>query len=275
EAVARAFGVGGDPGPVYLDFPTDTLRAEGPARVQLEEHFRRKRRPLLRPDPASVRDGVELAWSAKRGVVISGRGARAAGAELVRFLDRLGAVYLDTGESRGLVPDEHPSVVAAMRAGAMAEADALVTVGRRLDFQLAYGSPAVFGAARFVRIADAPSELRDNRLGAVEIFASPKAALAALVSAAEGRAPAVDRDWAGRLRAGHGGGAGALHASRAGAPGGAGGHMHPTRLLAELQAKLARDAVVVADGGDFLAFARVGLTAGAYLDPGPLGCIGV
>ena len=33
--------------------------------------------------------------------------------------------------------------------------------------------------------------------------------------------------------------------------------------------------MVVADGGDFLSFARVGLPASTYLDPGPLGCIGV
>ena len=28
EAIARAFGEGGEPGPVFLDFPTDVLRAE-------------------------------------------------------------------------------------------------------------------------------------------------------------------------------------------------------------------------------------------------------
>ena len=31
-----------------------------------------------------------------------------------------------------------------------------MVLGRRLDFQLAYGSPAVFGPARLIRIADAP-----------------------------------------------------------------------------------------------------------------------
>ena len=87
------------------------------------------------------------------------RGARGAGAALVRLLDRLGALYLDTGESRGLVPEDHASVVAAMRGSVMGEADLVVTLGRRLDFQLAYGSPAVFGAARFVRIADCAAEL--------------------------------------------------------------------------------------------------------------------
>ena len=86
---------------------------------------------------------------------------------------RIGAAYLDTGKSRGLVPDSHPSVVAAMRGAVMGDADVVLTVGRRLDFQLAYGSPAVFGDARFVRIADIPGELRDNRRGAVELLASP------------------------------------------------------------------------------------------------------
>jgi acetolactate synthase-1/2/3 large subunit len=38
---------------------------------------------------------------------------------------------------------------------------------------------------------------------------------------------------------------------------------------------LPRNAIVVADGGDFLAFARVGVPAATYLDPGSLGCIGV
>ena len=51
--------------------------------------------------------------------------------------------------------------------------------------------------------------------------------------------------------------------------------MHPLRMLAALQNALAEDSVVVADGGDILSFARIGLAAGSYLDPGPLGCLGV
>ena len=35
EAVSRAFGQGGEPGPVYLDFPVDTLRAEVPRALQI------------------------------------------------------------------------------------------------------------------------------------------------------------------------------------------------------------------------------------------------
>jgi acetolactate synthase-1/2/3 large subunit len=51
--------------------------------------------------------------------------------------------------------------------------------------------------------------------------------------------------------------------------------MHPNRLLAALREVLPRDAVLVADGGDFLSFARVGLSTTGYLDPGSLGCIGI
>ncbi len=275
EAVSRAFGQGGEPGPVYLDFPVDTLRAEVPAALQLPEHFAPKSRDLLLPDPAAVQRAVDLLWSARRPLFISGRGARGAGAPLTRLLDRLGALYLDTGESRGLVSDDHPSVVAAMRGSVMSEADLVITVGRRLDFQLAYGSPAVFGEAKFLRIADCGAELRDNRRGAVEIFATASAALEAILAAAGQRGPATDRDWARKVRAKHLERADKLLVSMKAAPAGSDGLMHPNRLLAALREKLPRDAVIVADGGDFLSFARVGLPASTYLDPGSLGCIGV
>jgi acetolactate synthase I/II/III large subunit len=275
EAIARAFGEAGEPGPAYLDVPTDTLRAPVPKPLQREEHLRPKPRPLILPDPARIAEAAELLWSARRVLVISGRGARGAGPELVALLDRLGAAYLDTGESRGLVPDSHPSVVAAMRGAVMGDADLVLTVGRRLDFQLAYGSPAVFGEARFLRIGEVPGELRDNRRGEVELLASPAAALRALVEAAGNRAPALDRDWAAKLRAGHVARAEKLRQSMAAAPNGSDGRLHPNRVLAALQEAMGEEAIVITDGGDFLSFARVGLSAPAMLDPGPFGCIGI
>jgi acetolactate synthase-1/2/3 large subunit len=275
EAVSRALGHGSEPGPVYLDFPVDTLRAEVPRALQLAEHLQPKPRPRLLPDPDAVQRAVDLLWSARKPLVISGRGARGAGRQLVQLLDRLGAAYLDTGESRGLVPDDHPAVVAAMRGSVMGDADVILTLGRRLDFQLAYGSPAVFGPAKLVRIADCAAELRDNRRGAAELLATPADALEAILQAAGDRAPAVDRAWAGRLRDKHLERAGKLLASMSSAPAGSDGRMHPNRVVAALREALPHDAVVVADGGDFLSFARVGLPASTYLDPGSLGCIGI
>lgn len=275
EAVARALGEGGDPGPVYIDFPVDTQRGVVPKVVQLDEHFRPKPVAVTQPDAASVAAAVELLWNAKKPLVITGRGARGAGPELLRLLDATGAVYLDTGESRGLVPDSHPSFIGAMRGTVMGDADLVITIGRKLDFQLAYGSPAVFKGARFLRIAGTASELRDNRRGDAELLATPAASIAAMLAHAGSRKAATDRDWAQSLRRQHEERATKLRSTMAAAPSDKEGRIHPNRVLHELQQRLAPDAVVVADGGDFLSFARVGLSSSAYLDPGSLGCIGI
>ena len=275
EAVARALGEGGDPGPVYIDFPVDTQRGTVPKVLQMDEHFRTKPRTVTHPDDAAVTAAVELLWNARRPLVISGRGARAAGPELDRLLRATGAVYLDTGETRGLISDDHPSVIGAMRGAVMGQADLVITIGRKLDFQLAYGSPAVFKNARFLRISDTATEVRDNRRGDAELLATPSAAIEAMLASAGSRQPATDRDWAQGLRQQHEERAAKLKVSMAAAPSDSEGRIHPNRVLHELQQRLKPDAIVVADGGDFLSFARVGRSGGRYLDPGSLGCIGI
>lgn len=275
EAFARAAGDGGEPGPAYLDFPTDLLRETLPDHLVFEEHLRAKPKPVLPPDPAAVERAVAALWGAKRPLVISGRGARGAGREVIALLDALDAVYLDTSESRGLVPDDHPAAVSSLRGQVMNEADLVLTIGRKLDFQLAYGSPAIFPHAAFVRLAEHAAELRDNRRGIVEILASPALALDAIVAAAGNRKSAVDRKWLEGLRAKHAEKREKFARLLATAEPGSDGRMHPNRLLGILQEKIAPDAVTIADGGDILSFARVALSAGPYMDPGALGCLGV
>jgi acetolactate synthase-1/2/3 large subunit len=276
EAVACAEGRhGGEPGPAFVDFPTDVLRAGVPAALLLDEQMMPSPDGALAPDAAQVAAATDMLWSARRPLLITGRGARHAGTALAALLDRVGAPCLDTGESRGLLPETHPSVVAAMRGTAMAEADLVVTLGRRLDFQLAYGSPAVFGAARVLRIGASAGELRDNRRGAVEVFADCARALDAMVRCAGSRPRALDLAWARSLRTRHEERVAKLRAAMRAAPSDAQGRIHPNRLLAALQDRIGENAIAVADGGDFLSFARVGLSTTRWLDPGPLGCIGV
>ena len=59
------------------------------------------------------------------------------------------------------------------------------------------------------------------------------------------------------------------------APPGKDGHMHPNRIFAALREVLKDDAITIADGGDILSFARMGLDARTYLDAGAFGCLGV
>ena len=273
EAVARAMGDAGEPGPVYIEIPTDVLRTHVPDNLVLDEWLAPKAARVLAPDPAAIAEAVEVFWSAKRPAVITGRGARGAEAALRRLLDATGALYLDTQESRGLVPADHPSSAAAVRAAIMNEADVVLLIGRKLDYQVGYGSPAVFPNARFIRISDAPGELIDNRRGRPELLASPALALDAMVEFAGNREPALDGTWAENLRRRH------LERSKRGgekkAATGADGKIHPRAIFDAIADIADPNYIAIADGGDLLSFARTGLQARTYMDSGAFGCLGV
>jgi len=275
KAWAMADGDGNPPGPVYVEIPTDVLRETVPAALVLDEHLRPKARRRLLPDPGEVARAAALLRSARRPLVVTGRGARGCGGVLTRLLDASGAVYLDTQESRGLVDPAHPAVVGAMRARAMQECDLVLVVGRKLDYQMGYGSPAVFPQARFLRIADHADELRDNRRGEVELLADAGLALQALADALGAPSPGVDTAWTQALRAEHVRRAARHAEALAHAEPGRDGHMHPNRIFAALRHLLRPDAITIADGGDLLSFARTGLETRHYLDAGAFGCLGV
>ena len=274
EAWARATGDLGEPGPVYVEIPTDVLRVDIPPTLVLDEWLEPKPAREIPPEPGDVAAAVEALWSARRPLVITGRGARGAGDALVRLLDASGALYLDTQESRGLVPADHPAVVGAVRAAAMTEADLVLVVGRKLDYQLGYGSPAVFPSAeRFIRIADNAGELIDNRRGRPELLASPRLALDALVEAAGNRPSSVDRDWAEALRRKQRERTASSRPASATAT--EDGKVHPMAIFDAIARAAAPDAIGIADGGDLLSFARVGLSTRTYMDSGAFGCLGV
>jgi acetolactate synthase-1/2/3 large subunit len=274
-AVAAALGEDGPPGPAFLDVPVDVLR--GPARWP-------DRTPpavgvgpnAIGPEPARVSAAADILRGSRRVVVISGRGARGAAAELERFLDATGALYLDTPESRGLVAGNHPGYVPAMRSVAMREADTIVTVGRRLDFALGYGSPAVFpDASRVIRIGRSFAELAENRVPDVQLKSDAGPALAAQAELdVAPREP--DAAWSGRVRSQDRDRRTAWARKARGTPYAPDGAIHPNALLEVVNRVVAeRPALLIADGGDILSFARVGMDPPARLDTGTFGVLGV
>ena len=272
EAVARAIGDGGEPGPVYIEIPPELFKREIPDALVLDEWMAPKSPRVLPPDPAAVAAAVEALWSARRPLVITGRGAKSAGKELIRLLDASGALYLDTQESRGLVPPDHSAIMGAMRGVVMNEADLVLVIGRKLDYQAAYGSPAVFPNARFIRIADNAGELIDNRRGTPEILATPALALEAIVAAAGNRAPNTDKAWADGLRKRQR----ERSARKKTEPArGSDRKIHPGCIFDAIAEQAAPDYIAIADGGDLLSFARIGLQARTYMDAGAFGCLGV
>lgn len=275
EALGCTLGDAGDPGPVYIEIPTDVLRATIPDALVLDEHLRAVTRHHTTPAEHLVAAAADLLLSTGRIAVITGRGARRTQGALARFLDATGAAYLDTQESRGLVPSDHPAYVGAMRSRVMEEAELVVTVGRRLDYQLGYGSPAVFPNAQFLRISDTAAELTDNRRGQVEILSDVEAGLDEIANALTKRDGEPDTHWRDSLAATHRDRAQRYRDSLSEAPDGSDGLMHPNRIFAAVQEAQLDDPVVVADGGDLLSFARLGMNARTYLDSGAFGCLGV
>lgn len=274
-AVRAAEGDEGTAGPAYIDFPTDLLREEISETDVDERFFEPQVAKRLAPSQDEVSKAAALIRESKRPLVITGKGARGSGDELDEFLRTTGALYLDTAESRGVVPLGHPAAVPAARAKAMMEADTIITVARKLDFQLAYGSTAVFPEdAKFIRLGTNSDEIRDNRAGDAELRGDVPDTLRALMDA--GASPErPDADWAESLREYNREKAQKALERAGGRPPGSDGWMHPDALISAVNGFVDEETVVVADGGDILSFARAGLQAETYLDPGPLGCLGV
>jgi acetolactate synthase I/II/III large subunit len=274
-ALMAALGEDGPQGPAYVELASDILKERAPSSYEGATALARRRRSVLPPDPDTVAQAAELLRESRRPLVISGRGAVGHTDALVRFLAATGALYVDTRASKAALPEGVPGYVPAVRAWAMAEADAVVTVGRALDFELAYGSPAVFRSAkRFVRIGRSADELRENRRGDAEVRGDVSLALDALVEAdAVPRRP--DARWRDGLQEENDLKVRTFREQLRERPPGDDGAMHPYRLLAEVNDFVDDSTIVVVDGGDILSFSRAALRTPTYLDLGPFGCLGV
>lgn len=91
---------------------------------------------LVTADAAALDQAVEALAAAKRPLVLVGRGAAEAAAEIAALADYLGAPVVSTMPGRGIVPDSHPSYVGSIGASghrsaidALEGCDVLVSVG--------------------------------------------------------------------------------------------------------------------------------------------------
>lgn len=272
RAVSSALGEDGPSGPAYVELATELLREPAARPYAAYPRRTRARRP---PAPESVALAADLISACSRPLVISGREVLDSPDLLRTFVEQTGALYLDTRASRGSLSDTVASFVPAARARAMAEADLVITLGLRLDFEVAYGSPAVFEQAqRFLRVGRGAEDVQVNRRGDVELRADVRSALEALVaSGAEPRRP--DSSWREDVMGSHADKRARLAATIAGTDSGPGAALHPYELLRALDRHIGEDAIVIVDGGDILSWSRAALRAPTYLDVGPFGCLGV
>jgi acetolactate synthase-1/2/3 large subunit len=271
EYVARAIAESrsGRPGPVFLELPSDVLRGTAEADVIVPS-------PPPRPagDPAAVGDAAAMLSQAERPLVVAGSGVFWSGAadELIALVEHLGTPVIVSHAARGIVPDDHPNHVGAARSKALRSADAVLVVGSRFNFMLAYGQPPRWNPeARVVQVDVDPGALGRNRRVDVEIAGDARLVLRGLVEALPGQPPGP---WLAELRSADTEARSRLAAEAGGAEG---EPIHPLAVCSALAQALEPDAFVAVDGGDILSFARQAVPAqrpGGWLDSGSFGCLG-
>lgn len=267
------------PGPSFLDVPMDVQNETVPddwlGKDVVQEYTPSGTRDRPRPDPDAVDRAVEAFRGAERPVAIAGVGVlnAAVGDALREFVEAAGIPYLDTAESRGYVPGDHPLNVNAARSRAAGEADLVVLIGKRLDFTLAFGSDVLFSGDPTVVAIDADrSEIGRNRPVDVPVVGDEGATLAALLD----RLPddlGWDGGWIESVRGDDTASREALESELYvdDEP------IHPWRLCAEVRDRIEDGAWVACDGGDILSFGRIVLDVDEprhWLSSGPFGCLG-
>jgi acetolactate synthase-1/2/3 large subunit len=274
--LARAFRVmlSGRPGPVFLEVPWDVLsNGVEDAECPLPALYRtRARQP---GDPELIDATARLLERSERPVLIAGSSVHwdDAAAQLAALAERASApVYLN-GAGRGALPSDHPHFFTHTRKEALAEADVIVVVGTPLDFRLGYGA-GFCEAAKVVQIDADATEIGRNRAVDVGIVGDSRSVLAQL----EAAIPAQRRrgNWLSGLRERET----AKAMRQAELERSDQKPIHHFRLARELDevARAAGDSMFVADGGNWVAIAAKVIQLrrpGRWLDPGPLGCLGV
>ena len=235
--------------------------------------------PDRSPDTDAVDRIADLVAGADRPVLVLGSDVWADGAEDAarRCAETLGLPTIPNGMGRGILPAGHPLLVTKARGMAFGAADLVIVVGTPLDFRLGYG---VFGdkdgatPATVVHIADAESQLGHHASPAVATSGELGRILDALSEATQERSSRPDwSGWVSSLREK----ADATHAADLELFSASADPIHPARIYGELLPRLAEDAVVIGDGGDFVSYAGKFIEParpGNWLDPGPFGCLG-
>lgn len=307
-AVAEAFRIAasGVPGPVFVEAPVDLLYdealvrgwyadaagkgaslADRALRWYLNRHANRmfEGRGRARPvapavvdvpraaDGAIAKAAAALAKSA-RPLMVIGSQALARGREapaIAQAVTRLGIPVYLSGMARGLLGPAHPLQMRHARREALRAADCVLLAGVPCDFRLDYGRH-VRRSATLIAANRSAKDARMNRRPAIAAIGDAGATLEGLASRIAG---GVFRpEWAGELAARD-----AKREAEIDAQAQARGeHVNPVALLRMLDAAMGEDAVVVADGGDFVATASYILRPRgplSWLDPGAFGTLGV
>ena len=269
----------GAPGPSYIEIPRDVLDAHvdlAEAHIPATGRYRASTRSI--GDPADVERLADILVKSERPCILLGTqvatcNAYGAATALVRGLNI--PAYMN-GAGRGTLPPGDAHHFHRTRRYAFDHADVIVIVGTPFDFRMGYGK-RLRADATVVQIDMDYRTVGKNRDISLGLVGDVGAIMGAVLQAAGGRADnrAGRREaWLDGLREAEAVATEKLMAKfRSNAT-----PINPYRVAWELNAFLTDDTIYIGDGGDVVTITAQAVqprVPGHWMDPGPLGTLGV
>lgn len=210
--IARAIraAVSGRPGGVYLDLPAKLFAQSMDAEAGKKSLIKVvDPAPKQIPAPDAVKRAIDLLKSAKKPLVILGKGAAYAqsDAEIKTFIEKSGIPYLPMSMAKGLLPDNHSQSASAARSYVLAEADVVMLVGARLNWLLSHGKGKTWGGGtskepgkqQFIQVDISPTEADSNVAIAAPVIGDIGSCISAFNQAMGSGWQKPPSDWTGAI----------------------------------------------------------------------------
>ncbi len=276
--LAVRHAVSGIPGPAYLEIPMDVFMADVPEEQTPKIPRIRTRAPRLSPDRAEVREAVELLKTAERPMLMAGTSVKwsQASAPLNQFLNETKIPGYTNGMGRGTIPPDSPQFLNRSRRDALEKIDLIILAGTLLDFRMRFGQ-TIPADAKIIQLDMDATLIGQNRQTDVALVGNLANSFELLIEEIKNQSLELDfSSWRDQLRAieveAEKKIEAALNSDET--------PIDPQRMCREVRDWLAtlEDPIVIGDGGDIVATAAKILPVareGAWMDPGPLGTLGV
>jgi len=204
--VARAIraAVSGRPGGVYLDLPAKLFGQVIDAAAGQKSLVKViDAAPAQIPAPAAIKRALDVLKSAKRPLIILGKGAAYAQADdkIRAFIEKCGAPFLPMSMAKGLLPDTHPLCAGAARSTVLKDADVIMLIGARLNWLLSHGKGKTWGEApkKFIQVDIEPKEMDSNVEIEAPVVGDIDSCVSAMLEAMGAKWPAPPADWTGAV----------------------------------------------------------------------------
>jgi oxalyl-CoA decarboxylase len=205
--LARAIraAVSGRPGGVYLDLPAKLFGQVVPAQAGQKSLVKViDAAPAQIPAPEAVKRALDVLRSAKRPLIILGKGAAYAQADdaIKAFVEKSGAPFLPMSMAKGLLSDTHPQCAGAARSTVLKDADVVMLIGARLNWLLSHGKGKNWGephSKKFIQVDIEPKEMDSNVEIVAPVVGDIGSCVSALLEGMGAKWPAAPADWTGAV----------------------------------------------------------------------------